>query len=39
MTPDGQIRMFSDEEKLEHEKSSYFTRVFGSETWTSGLRK
>lgn len=39
MTPDGQLRMFNEEEIIEREKESYFTRIFGSESWTSSIRK
>lgn len=39
MTPDGQLRIFSEQEKIQREKDSYFTKIFGTESWTGSVRK
>lgn len=39
MTPDGQLRIFTDQEMVERERESWFTSIFGTESWTNSVRR
>lgn len=39
MTPDGQLRFFNEQELIERERETWFTRIFGTESWTNSVRR
>lgn len=39
MTTDGQLRFFNEQEMIERERESWFTRIFGTESWTNSVRR
>lgn len=39
MTPDGQLRFFNQQELIEKERETWFTTIFGTESWTNSVRR